>query len=58
MPAVPLTVSVSGSDKIPVLGLVDSGADSSTFPIELAPRLEIDISECHHVSGWTLTEHM
>lgn len=45
VPAIPLIVS-GPKAKIPVPGLIDSGADSSMFPIEWAGHLGVDLSSC------------
>lgn len=34
-----------------MIALVDSGADWSVIPLELAPRLGVDLGECRHVPG-------
>lgn len=54
MPGIPLALlDLSGESLPPILGLVDSGADTSTFPLELAPALGIEIADCHSARGTT-----
>lgn len=45
MPGLPLILR-GPSARIPVVALVDSGADSSIFPLEIAAHLGIDLGQC------------
>lgn len=45
VPAIPLVVH-GPKAKIPVPGLIDSGADNSMFPLDWAGHLGVDLSAC------------
>jgi hypothetical protein len=53
MPALPIHVHGLDGQEIHVLGLVDSGADCTCFPIVFAELLGIDLSACTMRRGST-----
>jgi hypothetical protein len=58
VPAVSLVLHGLGNRRVTIPGLLDSGADNSTFPLAWAKQLGIDkeqceIGECNTVAGKT-----
>jgi hypothetical protein len=53
MPVLPVTLLGPGGESPPLMALVDSGADSSLFPVQIAPLIGIDVTRCEQARGMT-----
>ena len=53
MPVLPVTLLGPGGESPPLMALVDSGADSSLFPVQIAPPIGIDVTRCEQAKGMT-----
>jgi hypothetical protein len=53
MPVFPIVLVGPADESPPLMALVDSGADSSLFPLQIAPLIGIDITRCEQATGIT-----
>lgn len=53
MPVLPVKLVGPGGESPPLMALVDSGADSSLFPMQIAGLLGIDLDRCEKAIGMT-----
>ena len=53
MPVFPVTLVGPGGESPPLMALVDSGADSSLFPLQVAPLVGVDPNRCEEGTGMT-----
>jgi hypothetical protein len=54
VPVVPLVLEkLDGTKTPPLVALVDSGADSSLFPVSIAGLLGVDLASCAEIDGMT-----
>jgi hypothetical protein len=53
MPVLPVVLVGPAGESPPLMALVDSGADSSLFPIQIAPLIGIDVTRCEQATGMT-----
>jgi hypothetical protein len=51
MPVLPVTLVGPGGESPPLMALVDSGADSSLFPVQIAPLVGVDLTGCEKATG-------
>lgn len=53
MPVLPVTIVGPSGESPPVLALVDSGADSSLFPMQIAGLMGVDLADCEQAVSMT-----
>ncbi len=53
MPVFPIVVVGPAGESPPLMALVNSGADSSLFPLQIAPLIGIDVTRCEQATGMT-----
>jgi hypothetical protein len=53
MPVLPVVLAGPEGESPPLMALVDSGADSSLFPIQIAPLVGVDVTRCEKATGMT-----
>ncbi len=53
MPVFPVVLAGPTGQSPPLMALVDSGADSSLFPVQIAPLIGIDVTRCEQATGMT-----
>lgn len=57
MPVISLALRGPSRVDVPILGLVDSGADYSVLPLGLTSLLGIDIGQCQQIEGHSAGGH-
>jgi len=53
MPVFPVTLTGPRGESPPLMALVDSGADSSLFPMQVAGLIGVDLAGCTQAVGMT-----